>query len=338
MSDTLVLGLDVGGTTTRALVADLSGDRLGYGTAAGGNPTAHTVDTAVEAIGTAVRAALANLDPARVRTATIGLAGGAKLTEPAAAARFDAMWHAAGLRCDYHVVSDALVAFAAGTPEPDGTVLIAGTGAIATHVVNRRSVRIADGHGWLLGDDGSGFWLGRQAVRHTLRTLDRDGERSPLVRAVLTTVLGSEEVAPHPRVTVNALINAVTAQPPVTLSRLAPLVIRTAASDPAAHRIVTEAAAHLVETVATVRPADARSPIVFAGSVLTGAVPSSPTEDDAGDSPVARSVRATLTQRWPDAEVRIARDGAGGAAWLAATGLPELTDADLLSLHARLVQ
>ncbi|HEY0700599.1 MAG TPA: ATPase, partial [Micromonospora sp.] len=41
MSDTIVVGLDVGGTSTRAAVLSLTGARLGSGRAGGGNPTSH---------------------------------------------------------------------------------------------------------------------------------------------------------------------------------------------------------------------------------------------------------------------------------------------------------
>ena len=94
----------------------------------------------------------------------IGVAGLSALRTPVVAAQFAEVWADAGLTCDPGYRSDLEVAFAAGTPEPDGTVLVAGTGATAGAVTGHRLTRTADGHGWLLGDDGSGFWLGREAV------------------------------------------------------------------------------------------------------------------------------------------------------------------------------
>ncbi|WP_303395021.1 BadF/BadG/BcrA/BcrD ATPase family protein, partial [Micromonospora sp. NBS 11-29] len=131
MSDTVVVGLDVGGTSTRATALSLDGARLGTGRAGGGNPTSYGADRAAVELLAALRAALAGVDPTRVRAGAIGLAGaGRLLADPQGRAAFDRAWAEAGLRCPYTVHGDALVAYASGTAAPDGTVLIAGTGAI----------------------------------------------------------------------------------------------------------------------------------------------------------------------------------------------------------------
>ena len=71
---------------------------------------------------------------------------------------------------------------ASGTSAPRGAVLIAGTGTIAAWIADGEVTHRIDGHGWLVGDDGSGFWLGRQAVRAVLAELDGRGEPT-LLRA-----------------------------------------------------------------------------------------------------------------------------------------------------------
>ncbi|MCF0097309.1 N-acetylglucosamine kinase [Micromonospora sp. MH99] len=324
MSDTVVVGLDVGGTSTRATALTLAGERLGTGRAGGGNPTSHGAERAAAELLTALRAALADVDPTRVAAGTIGLAGAARiLADPASRAAFDQAWHDAGLRCPYAVHGDALVAYASGTAEPDGTVLIAGTGAITAQVVDLRLDRVADGHGWLLGDAGSGFWLGREAVRRLLADLDAARTPGTLTTAVLTELTGSAEVAPRPRDTVDATIQAVTRRPPIELARLAPLVVTAAVDgEPVATALIAEAAAHLAGSVGRIRPAGATTPVVLGGGLLTA------------HTPLATAVRAEIGQRWPSAPLRTAGDGAAAAAWLAARALPELTDP--AALHARL--
>ncbi|MGC4880536.1 N-acetylglucosamine kinase [Micromonospora sp. DT43] len=324
MSDTVVVGLDVGGTSTRATALTLTGERLGTGRAGGGNPTSHGAERAAAELLTALRAALADVDPTRVAAGTIGLAGAPRLlADPDGRAAFDRAWHDAGLRCPYAVHGDALVAYASGTAEPDGTVLIAGTGAITAQVTDLRLDRIADGHGWLLGDTGSGFWLGREAVRRLLADLDAGHAPGTLGAAVLTDLLGSADVAPRPRDTVDATIQAVTRRPPIELARLTPLVV-TAATDgePVATALIAEAATHLAESVGRIRPAGATTPVVLGGGLLTA------------DTPLATAVRAEVGRRWPSAPLRTAGDGAAAAAWLAARDLPEVTDP--AALHARL--
>ncbi|MDZ5444017.1 BadF/BadG/BcrA/BcrD ATPase family protein [Micromonospora sp. 4G57] len=325
MSGTVVVGLDVGGTSTRAAALSLDGVRLGAGRAGGGNPTSHGAERAAQELLVALRAALAEVDPPRVRAGAIGLAGaGRLLADPAGRAAFDRAWHDAGLRCPYAVHGDALVAYASGTAVPDGTVLIAGTGAIAAQVHDLRLDRTADGHGWLLGDAGSGFWLGREAVRRLLTDLDRARPPGVLATRVLADLTGTAEVAARPRATAEAVVQAVTRRPPVELARLAPLVVAAAAEgEPTGLDLVAQAAALLAESVTRIRPAGASDPVVLGGGLLTG------------DTPLAEAARVELARRWPDAPVCTAGDGAAAAAWLAARDLPEVMDP--AALHALLV-
>ncbi|MEO3743153.1 BadF/BadG/BcrA/BcrD ATPase family protein [Plantactinospora sp. B5E13] len=326
MSDGIVVGLDVGGTSTRATVVSLSGERLGSGRAGGGNPTSHGAEQAAEQLRMALTDALADIDPGLVWAGVIGLAGAGRLSaDPAGRLAFARVWQEVGLRCEYEIVGDALVAYASATAEPDGTILIAGTGAIAAEVRDLTLDRVADGHGWLLGDAGSGFWVGREAVRQALADLDRHRPPGPLSTLVLTELLGSAEVATRPRDTVDALVQEVTRRPAVELAALAPLVIKASvAGDPAATAILDEAARLLAANVDRIRPADARTPIVLGGGLFFV------------DTPLVHTLRSALTARWPDAPLRYVHDdGALGAAWLAARRLPEVTDP--VELHRRLL-
>ena len=325
MSDSMVVGLDVGGTSTRVAVVSLAGERLGAGRAGGGNPTSHGAEAAAAQLRAALSEALAAVDPGLVRAAAIGLAGGGRLAaDPASRSAFDRVWHDVGLRCPYTLVGDQLAAYASATAAPEGTVLVAGTGAIASQVRDFVLYRTADGHGWLLGDAGSGFWLGREAVRRTLSELDGHRDPTLLSRLVLSEFLGSPRPASAPRATVDALIQAVTRRPPVALAALAPLVVRAyEAGDETAAAILAEAARLLTESVARIRPPDAHTPIVLAGGLLTGG------------TPLAAAVEESLRSRWPHAPRLAAGDGAVGAAWLAARTLPEVPDP--VELHRRLL-
>ncbi|MEV0454240.1 N-acetylglucosamine kinase [Catellatospora methionotrophica] len=322
MSDKLVLGLDVGGTSTRAVLATPDGRRLGAGRAGGGNPTTHGAAALGELTG-AIRAALGDTVPTAVAGAVLGMAGFTKLgADPALRAAFDQAWTGLGLRCEPQLVSDVLAAYAAGTPEPDGTVIVAGTGAIAARVRGHRLDHVADGHGWLLGDLGSGYWLGREAVRCALRDLDKEREPSALAAGVLSELLGTDTVAPRRRDTAAALVQAVVAASPIALARLAPLVLRCYdADDPAAVDVVQRGAAHLADTVAMVRAPGETTVLVRGGGLLTN------------DTPLAAELAATISVSWPATTLRPAGDAAAAAAWLAA--LP--TTADPHTLHTRLL-
>ncbi|GAA0511027.1 N-acetylglucosamine kinase [Saccharopolyspora thermophila] len=315
--EALVLGLDIGGTSSRALVCDLSGRTRGTGEAAGGNPNSHPADQAVRQITAATRSALAQVDPAAVRGCVVGMAGVSKMADPRFAEQFHRGWAELGLTCPVRTTSDCEVAFAAGTSQPCGTVLIAGTGAIAARIERHRLTTTAGGHGWLLGDEGSAFWLGREAVRAALAACDRGEPLRGLTGAVRARLL-PDAVADSPADVRKQLISAVHAAPPIRLAELAPLV--TTSSDDTAVDIVRRAAEALADTTARTRPPGDASPIVLAGSLL------------APGNPVGDAVRAELVERGLG-EPHTAGSGAAGAAWLAALDLTS----DPAGLHERLV-
>ncbi|MGI5244982.1 N-acetylglucosamine kinase [Dactylosporangium sp. CA-139066] len=281
----LVIGIDAGGTASKAVVTDLSGAVLGRGAAGPGNPSAAGV-SAARAIGSALRSALGPLDPASVTAGVVGVAGCSALADPGVAAAFAAEWAALGLRCEIPVVGDAVTAFAAGGDWAAGAVLIAGTGAVAALVDDLEITRVADGLGWLLGDEGSGLWLGLRAVRFAARRWS-----APLARAV---------AAHAGAATADDLVHWAQALPP--FGALAPLVCELAdAGDPDAAAIVADGAARLVATLDELEAPDA--PVVLAGGLLSA------------DTPVRRAVQATLEGR--GATIGTAGDPALGAARLA---------------------
>lgn len=163
------LGVDAGGTASRAIVVALDGTVIGRGVAGPGNP-AVAGHQAARSIGMAIRAALGDHAAGSVRAGVLGVAGAGMLTDPGIAAAFDAEWESIGLTCPVSIVGDAIAALATAASGGSGTVLIAGTGAIAARITDWRITRTADGLGWLLGDEGSGRWLGLQAVRATARS------------------------------------------------------------------------------------------------------------------------------------------------------------------------
>ena len=291
---------------------DLTGRRLGFGTANGANPNSPSPELGAEQVAAAVRAALADAGcrPDQVAQGVLGLAGASRLADKAVALLYDTAWHSLGLRCAPRIVTDYEVAFAAGTAEPSGTVLVAGTGSVAARIVDHRQVAIAGGYGWLLGDEGSAFWLGRQAVRGTLDMLRTGAALGPLARSVLAEALspqGEPPSTPASRHSIAAhLITAATGAPPIGLARLAPLVSAAfCEGDPLAEQIVEDAVDCLVRTVRAVRSPDEQTPIVMIGSLVSA------------DVPLGERLRRSLGEAFGGAVER-ASDGAAGAAWLAA--------------------
>lgn len=306
----LVVGVDAGGTATRCVLASADGAVLGRSEAAGANQRSSAGDPSVQ-LAAALREALGDIDPARVASGVFGVAGAGGAGHAAARGMAESAWRSAGIPGKPTVVTDIAAAFAAGTPARDGAVLIAGTGAVAAAVSGGAIVRRCDGYGWLLGDEGSAVWIGREGVRAALAALDGRGPPTSLVSRVTRTLL-SQDPSPdgtlpgHPSTdaVAQALIAMVYERSPAELGLLAPVVARAArAGDEVARDITERAAQRLLGAVDAVRagvPHD--SPTVVTGSVLR-------------EGPVAEGVRAGLAER----EIRpvTAGDGALGAAALA---------------------
>ncbi|GAA4591240.1 BadF/BadG/BcrA/BcrD ATPase family protein [Planotetraspora phitsanulokensis] len=310
----LFVGVDGGGTSTRCVVAGETGEVAGRGRSGGANVLS-APDPAASLLA-ALTAALEGLNRSRVAGGVFGLAGVARGEAPAVQA-----WRAAGLPGLPVVVPDVLVAFCGATPEPDGTVLVSGTGAMAARIRDRAVVRRADGLGWLLGDEGSGVWIGRHALTRALTALDGRTPPTLLVDLVAAAVLGRAAPAHEPTPEwsreltarlIDVVYERVASKGAAWLGTLSPVVDDAARKgDPVAGDILDEAAHRLSRTakVAGRDPErdeddgdDFGGPLVLAGSLLT-----EPTE-------LARRVRAALGERAPWTP---ARDGAVGAAALA---------------------
>ncbi len=216
---TLCLAIDAGGTSTRALLIAADGDCVGYGRAGGGNPVSWGPEAAARSVTSAVAAALehrrSGLVPSTSSTSSAASTassptgptapGSVRLLGPAvmamagsSAAPTAAGWTAvlAEVGVDASVVyeSDLLATFCAGTPELHGYAVVAGTGSSAIRVVDGAVAGTADGLGWLLGDGGSGFWIGHRAVRAALAELDGRGPATALTGLLLDALGVSHHV------------------------------------------------------------------------------------------------------------------------------------------------
>lgn len=293
MTDALVLGLDVGGTSSRAVVTTVDGQRRGFGQGGGANPVMVPVGEAVAQVTKAVIEAVSNVEVQNIRCAVMGIAGTSRFTSTEVSTAFANAFMGLGITCPVHPVGDVNVAFAAGTDEPTGSVLIAGTGAVAARISDGAMTNVSDGLGWLLGDLGSGFWLGRSAAIATARAIAR-GTRSRLIELVIEAVGHDDR---------DGFVVALHEAPPRELASLAPLVTQAALEgDAAALSIVEQAASHLTDTVLEVHT---DGPVVLAGSVLKHS------------APVREAVRHRLGERLPSTPLVLAGDGEAGAARLA---------------------
>lgn len=266
--DGVLVGLDVGGTSTRALVVDPAGRVLGHAVAPGGNHRSSGADVALY-LREAVRSALGDVPGSSVRAVAAGVAGAAAALEEVTGRVRDAL-SALGVSAPLDVRTDLDIAFLAAAPGRDGVLLLSGTGAVAGRYQDARLVQRCDGLGWRLGDEGSGWWIGSTAVRAAVAALDGRGPRT-LLETELATALPVPATTGDPR---QDWVRATAGLEAPDLARLVPVVVRCAADDdPVAAQVLADAADRLLATFAAVSTGSDVRDVVLAGGVLTAAGP-----------------------------------------------------------------
>ena len=177
----LVLGIDAGGTRTVCHLADMTGTVLAESRGSGANLQAIGELDVEKVLHQVIDRALAEA-AGPVGAICLGMAG---VDRPRDAELVHGILSRIGHRARVLVVNDALIALEAGLPGASGIVLIAGTGSIAYGRDSEGRAARAGGWGYVLGDEGSGYWLGRQALRAVVRSADGRGPATALTPRVL---------------------------------------------------------------------------------------------------------------------------------------------------------
>jgi N-acetylglucosamine kinase-like BadF-type ATPase len=247
-----ILGIDVGGSGTRVILLQ------------NGTVTPRPDGPPMNALLTDCYAAQLRqiIEAADATAAGVGMAG---LRQPGQARDLgEALTRQTGR--PVHVTGDADSARAGAFLGAQGVVVIAGTGSMASGWNGQSSAR-AGGHGFLLGDEGSAYWIGRAAVRAALRWEDGMGGSKIIHRAVIQAAgQGTESL--------DALIGEVCTHPAERgrLTALAPVVTALAAEDPEARTIALRAAEHLAALAEAIRRRLGPLPVAGAGRVFSAPV------------------------------------------------------------------
>jgi N-acetylglucosamine kinase-like BadF-type ATPase len=235
----ILLGIDSGGSHTAVVVGDRHGQVLaraeGPGSAmrpGGAERSAAVILDVARRAATQARATL----PATV--ALIGAAGAGRAAEQEALA-FALL--TAGVAARVDVRGDVEIGLAAAFGDGPGVLINAGTGSIAYARTPDGRLHRAGGHGWQLGDEGGGYWLGRRALSAAARAQDGLEESSTLLERLLVS-LGLE--------TFDDLIRWTATATPAQVAALAPHVLNAAKEgETVAQRAVDEAGTELAQLV-----------------------------------------------------------------------------------------
>ena len=287
-----VIGIDGGGTSTRVALLSFDGTLLGSGQSGSSNIDDCGVTVAQQNVGLAVDAAAAQAGITRQPAAAVFL-GMAGVTSDADRDHIRQIALALELAppARIGVDHDCRAALAGGLSGRPGIVQIAGTGSSCYG-------RSADGRSWLAGgrghlvsDEGSGCWLGLQAIRAAVRAYDgRDGY-TPLLPNVLAALQINQ---------IDDLLNRlyVVGISRAELAALAPMVVREAMDgDKTAQALVQRGAfevGELVEAVARKLDMTEGVEVCIAGGLLnTGPL-------------IFDAYKAAIRRRLPSADVKTA--------------------------------
>lgn len=236
-----LIGIDGGGTKTDCAIADLSGKIIQQSSGKPSNFLIIGVKETVRNIFALIEENIFALegDFSDVKQIVIGVAGAgreedAKLLEKGFKDFADEEGiHFKGVK----VISDAHIALEGAFPDSAGCILIAGTGSILFGKDEKGVIHRVGGFGRLIGDEGSGYSIGRKALNAVSKSSDGRGEET-LISELLNSKMNSGSA--------NAIINKVYNEK-LDVASVAKIVIEAAEEgDPIAEDILDEEADELV--------------------------------------------------------------------------------------------
>ncbi len=257
----VILGIDGGGTRTRASI--VAGDKQ---LAFAENGSIKRLRVGAEVAEKNLRAILEDVfRQAGVKAVDAATVGVASATMPGVPEWIKAVLHEFGVE-RAEVVGDEVIALDAAFKGGPGILQIAGTGSNTIGRAPDGSRESAGGWSSRLGDEGSGYWIGVNAVRRALQAHDRE-ERTRVLETV-GRIWGTS--------TIDELVNVGDGTPSPDFAALAPAISQLAEEgDPVAAGVLAQAAADLVDFVLLVRAKLRRKhslttevPVAWIGSVI----------------------------------------------------------------------
>lgn len=258
------LGIDAGGTRTRWALASTSGELLAEGDVPGFSALQAGTRAGQQALrqtlGELAQQVLAAGQPLRVHAGITGYGG---RREPMAGWLGEALHlgaDAVALGTDVEIA--CLDAFALGEGHLQGHLLLAGTGSIAAHVDADGRLHRVGGHGAIVDDGGSGYWIARRALRAIWRGEDEEPgawQRSALAREVFEHVGGT-----HWDDSRAFVYGAERGE----VGKLALAVAAAASTDPVALQLLQEAGRELARLARILVQRFGPRPLVLAGRVF----------------------------------------------------------------------
>lgn len=238
----ILVGADVGGTATRVQVSD--GEKvLGSADGPGAALRPERVLASAATIADVVRRALSTAGQLRADVLVIGAAGAGRSDERD---ELRQSLRGEGFAERIVVTTDIEIALTAAFGTAPGIVVTAGTGSVAIARDSAGVIHRSGGYGWQMGDEGSGYSIGRSALGAVGRAADGRSPETVLTRVVLNATHSAD---------LDALIRWSAKAGPAEVAALAPPVLEAAAGgDLTARGILDYAARELSQLVVFLLP------------------------------------------------------------------------------------
>jgi len=298
----LYFGIDGGGTTSRIRVVDLSGQEVYFGKGSTTNIYATDSASALRNAAALISHAMHALQcaPDDFKGGCIGSAG---LDRPKEKSLYtDYIREKISIRCPVYLCNDGEILLVGGIGELQGLALIAGTGSLAIGRLKNGTVVRRGGLGYMLGDEGSAYWIVHQAISRGLRSKEGRDIPSKIIDELLLQfdLSSADDFIPLMHSRFNKADIAAKAE---CVTKLA------LEKDELAMDILEMASRELfglVQSIVLRFPELQRSKLVVAGGVVER------------DVIVSRNVREMLHNGYPEMElVKMRQDATSGACMIA---------------------
>jgi glucosamine kinase len=293
----VLIGADVGGTKTAVAVSvddKIVGRADGPGAAVRPGRALASASTIIEV----VRRALSEAGRLTGDVLVVGAAGAGRAPERE---ELRTAIRSENIVRSVMVTTDIEIALAAAFNEGPGIVVSAGTGSVAVGRDDKGQRHRIGGYGWQMGDEGSGYAIGRASLGAVSRAVDDRSPPTALSQRLLQATRSGD---------FDALVRWAAGASPAEVAALAPHVLAVAAEgDPLAQGIADYAARELSQLAICLLPKMALSPPVKVA--ITGGLLSP-------DQPLRRALLAKLREEPALSPTEAPVDAVAGALLLAA--------------------
>lgn len=170
------IGIDGGGSKTEAILCDEDGNVLKHTVSVGSNPIGSSVEDALSTVEKLIMYSLKCVDKENIEYISIGVPGLKKNKEGLSILR--------NFKDRYIIDGDEMNAFYGALSGEFGVVLLSGTGSFAMGMNKDGKMFTSGGWGPVTGDEGSGYFMGVQALKAVMNEYDNMGDKTVLTEMI----------------------------------------------------------------------------------------------------------------------------------------------------------